>query len=562
MSSGDVIAARLRLDGQSQFNAGAQKASKSVAGIGKSAEESSKQSGKATGATASGLLAAAAAAGVTYKAYGWIKGSISETVDLAKSTASLSRVTGLDSKQAQAWSLIAKERGIQSKQLQMGMATLGRNIGGLGGPTAASDKALAKLGLSSAELMALPMNIRMGMIADSFKALPNGVEKAALAQKLFGRSGLQLLPILNQGSQAINKQMDEANKLVPPLGKSGTAALNLAKKQRELGMASTGLKVAVGSALIPILSTLATAVTPLIQDFASLMASCKPLTYVIIGLTAAIAGLLIMNQVKAAMDALRISTIAKTVADKAGAVATKMWAAAQWLFNAALAANPIALVVIAIVALVAALVAAYFKVTWFHNAVNAMAQGVVAGFNWVKNAGISVFNWIKGNWPLLLGILTGPFGAAAALIITHFDKIKGAATSVVNAVKSTFAKVPGIIKGMFSGAVGLAGDLGRGIANWLNANTPFGDNVSVGPVHFRIPALAAGGTMLNAGPALVGEKGPELVSLPAGATVTPLSGSPAMAANITVPVYLDRRQIALATGSWFSDQAARQGKAQ
>jgi phage-related minor tail protein len=124
-----------------------------------------------------------------------------------------------------------------------------------------------------------------------------------------------------------------------------------------------------------------------------------------------------------------------------------------------------------------------------------------------------------------------------------------------------FGKIPGIIKSMFSGAVGIAADLGREIANWLNANTVFGDDVNVGPVHLKIPALATGGTMAQTGAALVGEKGPELVTLPGGATVTPLPAVTTMGATITVPVYLDRRQIALATGEWYADQAARKGKA-
>ena len=529
----DVIAARLRLDGQNQFNSGTKKASEGVAGIGKTAEETGKQTQKSSGMTASGLLKAAAAAGATYKAYGWLKGSISTTTDLAKSTAALKRVTGLDEKQAQAWTVVTKSRGIQTKQLQMGMTAFGRSLGGLGGPTKTTDKALSQLGLTSAQLAALPMDLRMGMIADSFKAMPDGVNKAALAQKLFGKSGQALLPLLNSGAKGLNEQLDAANKMVPPLGASGKAALDLAKKQRELQLASTGLKVSVGSALIPIMSGLAVILVPIASGFAKLLTSCKPLTYIIIGLAIAITGVV---------------------------VATKAWAIAQGVFNAVMAANPIFLVVLAIAALAAIFVVAYNKVTWFHNGVDAMANGAVAAFNWVKNAASAVFGWIKGNWPVLLTVLTGPFGLAVAIITGHFDKIKSAASSVVSSIKDMFGKIPGIIKSMFSGASGIAMDLGREIASWLNTNTVFGDEVNVGPVHFKIPALAAGGTMMHTGTALVGERGPELVTLPGGATVTPLPAAPSMGATITVPVYLDRRQIGLAVGEWNSDQAARKGK--
>jgi TP901 family phage tail tape measure protein len=556
----DVIAARLKLDGQAQFSSGAKRASADVGGIGKSAEKSNATVEKSSKTSASSLLSAAAAAGVTYKAVQGLKSSVNTTVDLAKSTASLSRVTGLDSKQAQAWSVVAKNRNIEGKQLQMGMATLGRNLGALGGPTGASDQALKQFGLTSKQLMAMPMDKRMAALADGFKGMPDGVQKAALAQKLFGRSGQALLPLLNSGSKGLQGQLDSANKLVPPLGNAGKASLDLAKQQRTMQTAMMGLKVSVGSALLPVITQLTTAVMPLVTGFTTLLAKCPALTYAILALAAATAGLMIFSKVKTLMDALKVSTIAKTVADKAAAVATKAWTVAQWLFNAAMTANPIMLVVVAIGALIGILVLAYLKVGWFKDAVQAMGGAVVASFNWVKQAAINVFGWIKGNWPLLLGILAGPFGLAVALIITHFDKIKKAASDVFNSVKTIFGKIPGVIKSMFSGAGNFAGNVGREIADWLNANTPFGDHIKVGPVDFTLPALATGGTMLQGGMALVGEKGPELVTLPAGATVTPIPATASMAATINVPVYLDTRQIALVTAQYNSDQAARQGK--
>ncbi|MDF2804951.1 MAG: phage-like protein, partial [Anaerocolumna sp.] len=68
--------------------------------------------------------------------------------------------------------------------------------------------------------------------------------------------------------------------------------------------------------------------------------------------------------------------------------------AAQWLLNAAMAANPIGLVVIALAALGAGLVIAYNKSETFRNMVN-------GAFNAVKNTAVNVFNGLKSflsNW--------------------------------------------------------------------------------------------------------------------------------------------------------------------
>lgn len=103
-------------------------------------------------------------------------------------------------------------------------------------------------------------------------------------------------------------------------------------------------------------------------------------------------------------------------------LAVKAWTVAQAAFNIVMAANPIVLLVLAIGALVAALVLAYQKVEWFRNAVDA------------------VFRWIRDNWPILLGILTGPFGAAAILIVRNWDS-----------VLAFFRNIPGWINDAFRG---------------------------------------------------------------------------------------------------------------
>jgi hypothetical protein len=565
----DTIAARLVLDGQRQFSSGAQQASKDVKGIGTAAKETETKSKSSLGATSKNLLGAAAAAGVTVKATSALKSSVNTTVDLAKSTSALKRATGLDAKQAQSWAVVTKQRGIETASLQRGMVSLNRALSSSQDPTKGAGAELAKYGLNAKELMALPMDQRMGKIADAFKAMPDGMQKAALAQKLFGRSGAQMLPLLNSGSKGLQGQLDMANKLVPGLGAAGDASLKLAAQQRQMQMASMGLKVAVGSALLPIMLAVSKTITPLVTKFAALMGQSKILTYVVLALGAALVGLFVMSKIAAMTTALTSAEIAHKVASLASAAASKALAAAQWLLNAAMSANPIVLVVIALAALVAGFIVAYNKVTWFHNAVDAMANAAVAAFNWLLGGAQTVFNWIKGNWPLLLGILGGPFGAAAALIITHFDKIKGVATGAFNAIKSAAQTVGSVVSNSIVGAFNAVKSAIQGAIDTVNnlissvksIPTDIINKAKGGGVPF-VPFVQHGAVNFPGGPAVVGEAGPELVYLPRGANVIPnslIGGN--MAATINVPVYLDKRQIALATGEFYSDQAARQGKA-
>lgn len=68
---------------------------------------------------------------------------------------------------------------------------------------------------------------------------------------------------------------------------------------------------------------------------------------------------------------------------------------AVWAFNAAMAANPITIILIGLAALAAGLVVAYNKVGWFRNAVNAAWSGIKIAISAVVDW------WQKTAWPFL-----------------------------------------------------------------------------------------------------------------------------------------------------------------
>ncbi|MET7781504.1 phage tail tape measure protein [Streptomyces mirabilis] len=125
----------------------------------------------------------------------------------------------------------------------------------------------------------------------------------------------------------------------------------------------------------------------------------------------------------------------------AAAVAEKVTAAAQWLLNIAMDANPITLIVLAIIALVAILVLAYNKIGWFRDFVNAAFKMIGQAISWVVD-------WVKGHWPLLLAILTGPIGLATLMIVKHWDKIRSGFVTAYHAVVSVGSSLVGWVKAL------------------------------------------------------------------------------------------------------------------
>ncbi|NHA02041.1 hypothetical protein G5V59_27000 [Nocardioides sp. W3-2-3] len=129
----------------------------------------------------------------------------------------------------------------------------------------------------------------------------------------------------------------------------------------------------------------------------------------------------------------RVATIAKTAAEKAAAVASKAWAAAQWLLNAAMSANPLMLVVIGIGLLIGAAVLAYKKIAWFRVGVDVAFKAIGAGVGWVVG-------FVKRNWPLLLTIILGPLGLIVALVIRNFDRIKSFVSGAIEGTKNAVGR--------------------------------------------------------------------------------------------------------------------------
>lgn len=141
----------------------------------------------------------------------------------------------------------------------------------------------------------------------------------------------------------------------------------------------------------------------------------------------------------AATTRATVATVAQKVATGASAAATGVWTAAQWLLNVALAANPVGLIIIAIAALVAGIIYAYKHSETFRRIVD-------AAFRAVQAAAAAAWNWIKDHWRLLLGIITGPIGAAVMVVISHWDKIVSTARAIQGKVKAVFSGIGGWLR--------------------------------------------------------------------------------------------------------------------
>lgn len=103
--------------------------------------------------------------------------------------------------------------------------------------------------------------------ADLFSRMQDGPEKAALAVERFGKSGMDMIPFLNQGRAGIAKLTEEAKRLgVVVSTEDAQAAEKLNDQLTSLKSAAEGLANKVTVALVPSLTELAKVVTGIVAS--------------------------------------------------------------------------------------------------------------------------------------------------------------------------------------------------------------------------------------------------------------------------------------------------------
>ncbi|MEJ4100731.1 hypothetical protein V5S96_10245 [Corynebacterium mastitidis] len=132
--------------------------------------------------------------------------------------------------------------------------------------------------------------------------------------------------------------------------------------------------------------------------------------------------------------------VAQQAAMMAVRAATLAMAAAQWVLNAAMSANPIGIVIVAVTALVAALVLAYQKSETFRNAVNAAGRVGKAAFDLVVGGIRSAVSWV-GNIISKVGGVGGAFRAAMAVASAAVSILTAPLRGLVSLIGSVISAI-------------------------------------------------------------------------------------------------------------------------
>jgi murein DD-endopeptidase MepM/ murein hydrolase activator NlpD len=208
-----------------------------------------------------------------------------------------------------------------------------------------------------------------------------------------------------------------------------------------------------------------------------------------------------------------IATALARAAMVAGAVAASGLAAAQWLLNAALLANPFVLVAVLLAALVAGMVIAYKESTTFRNIVNAAFNAVKAVASAVFPAIVSI---ITGAWNTIKTVTTTIWAGIRTALSVAWEGIRILASAawglirdaIVNPVRNAYGSISEILgnlksraKSVFDDIAGFAASLGdnvkKGVVGAFKgvATTVADFAIAILKVIDKIPGVSMGGAI-------------------------------------------------------------------
>ena len=427
-------------------------------------------------------------------------------IDAADNMNDLSQKTGVSVERLSQFDQAAKMSGTTLEAVGGAMVKLGRNLAE--SDTGPAAQALKQLGISATDANGkLKTTDQVVLdVADRFAKMPDGAQKSALAIQLFGKSGADMIPLLNGGRKAVESLS------VTMTDKFAKGADEVNDKMVSLQTKLVELSVKLGTALMPVLMQVTDALVGMADSFAAMpgwlqgtIAGVTGLLLVLPTLVSTLSGLIgIVKVISGLRLAATIASWAAAAGPAMGVISAAFTGLLTFLTGTLLPAllaffsGPVGWTVLAVAAVVAMAIA--FRkplgqfITWLGSVFKKGWDGFVD--NILKKPITAYFNWWKKNWD-----------TAGNFVLTVFKNVRGAVVTVFGAITGT---IRGVIAGAFSFAASVFNNWIAAVNNIIKGlrSIPF-LGLRLLPVlqPIKVPKFAEGGIVNRATLAMVGEGG-------------------------------------------------------
>lgn len=178
-----------------------------------------------------------------------------KAIEAADQIGKMAQKVGVSVESLSALQTQAKLSNVETDQLQSGLAKLAKNATDAAGGSKESAAAFSAMGVSLRDSNGNLKSTQQLLqdVAAKFAGYEDSASKTALAQRLFGKSGADLIPILNQlGEQGFAKATEEAQKYGQVIsGATAKQANEFNDNLTKLSLAASGFANAVAREALP-----------------------------------------------------------------------------------------------------------------------------------------------------------------------------------------------------------------------------------------------------------------------------------------------------------------------
>lgn len=405
-----------------------------------------------------------------------------------------SQKIGLSRKAYQEWGYVLSQNGGNIESFGVGMKTL-QNAMAQG--TEATDAAFKTLGLNTNKLKSMTPEDALAATIKAFQTMPAGAEKSALAMDLFGKQGMELLPTLNSSAEATDTLKKRAHDLGLVLSDEaidagGKFSDNMSTLKLGLGAVGTNiiakLMPAVSKFIEKLLPLISRIFPKLTEAFGKIFEAIAPVAEIII------------DALVVALEwvADNINTLLPIVGVLIALFTA--WQVVQLALNLAMLANPITLIVLGVAALIAGIVlliqnfdavkawlagigqwvydnvilpvGAFFEGLW-----SAISGAAATAWEAIVSVWTAVSTWFNDNIIVpVAGFFSGLWTGISTAASDVWTAIVGVWTTVstwfndniITPVSSAFSAFWLTVSGLFSTLWGWVKGVWEGASTWFN----------------------------------------------------------------------------------------------
>lgn len=192
-----------------------------------------------------------------------------QTLNFADQLNKAATQAGLTTEAMSELAYAANLSGVNTQQLSAALRFMQKGLSEASQGVGEARQAIKALGLDLDAVRKLKPDEQFELIAEQLSKLPDPADRARAAMKLFGDSGAQLLPLMEQGAEGVRKLRDEAERLGQSFSKEQLDRLTAAKD------AIDRMKASFSALAVTLMAEVAPALKGFFDDITAFITSDK-----------------------------------------------------------------------------------------------------------------------------------------------------------------------------------------------------------------------------------------------------------------------------------------------